>query len=56
MRYPDKSNSKTKSRISLPGVEGNKYLMVTVSLGENEKVQKMDGEDVFTTMSMYLML
>ena len=50
MRYPDKSNSKTKSRISLPGVEGNKYLMVTVSLGENEKVQEMDGEDVFTTM------
>ena len=50
MRYPDKSNSKTKSRISFPGLEGNKCLTVTVSLGEKERVLEMDGEDVFTTM------
>ena len=50
MRYPDKSNSKTKSRIRLPGVEGNKCLMATISLGENEKVLEMDGKDIFTTM------
>ena len=30
--------------------------MVTESLGENEKILEMNGEDIFTTMWMQLML
>ena len=30
--------------------------MATESLGENEKILEMNGEDIFTTMWMQLML
>ena len=37
------------SRIRLPGIEGSKCLMVTVSLQEKEKILEMNGGEIFTT-------
>lgn len=54
-RYPEKSNSGTENRVWLPGAGGNEngelvFNGYRVSLKENEKVLKMDGADICTTM------